>query len=499
MGADRMVRVLGPKGCASSLLVTFMLCCLAVSAVFAADAKTVDQLVNVRLAAVAGRIEVVSVNQQLSHLEYYQQIREQADVPLTFPHLTIPLPTPRTYGSLESLGNGRFRRGHGNAGLLFELAPAAGGQNLLPYQAVTLTGNMHGIWQVAMADERLAVLQDNLPLGRLALQGGRQTFSLDNLPATFDLGRVKYLVLRLEGASGTLALSGLAASRNRQGNGTAERAAWLWSSRQVPGNEQVVLERLQRHAIKRLYLQIDDDLQRFEPFLRRARAQGVTVYALDGAPDSHLQSAAILKRIESVTAFNRTCPQAAFSGFQLDVEPYLLQDFALDRQRHVAAYLALLDAARSRVGSSLSLSVALPFWFSRVPTRHKDLAQEVLNRADEVVVMAYRRNYEEVLQLSTPILAAGERAGKPVWLGVELTSLPDEEHQVLVPAGPDEHPALVLAGRRWKVSHTYQVRGSALSFAGAPALLVPFLQKKPAFSSFKGWAVHSLDVMDGFQ
>ena len=39
----------------------------------------------------------------------------------------------------------------------------------------------------------------------------------------------------------------------------------------------------------------------------------------------------------------------------------------------------------------------------------------------------------------------------------------------------------------------------ALSFAGAPALLVPFLQKKPAFSSFKGWAVHSLDVMDGFQ
>lgn len=466
------------------------------TAAFAADWEAVRRLADTRLAAVAGRIEVVRINGQLSHLEYYQQPVETPVLPSPLPQWSLPAVEPIPYGSLEVVGNGTFRKGSGPGGLLVPLAPQAGTLNLLPYHVVTIDSTSQGVWQVALADEQLVRQQDNWLLGSLASASGQQIFSLAAVPATFDRAKGRYLVFRLASTAGSLGLKNITLQRTAVNNRAIGRGAWLWDVRLLLGHEQALLEKLQRNAISRLYLQVDDQLQRLTPFLRLARAQGIAVYALDGAPDAHLQSEALLRRIASVAAFNRAYPQLAFSGFQLDVEPYLQKDFSLDQSRHLAAYLALLDAARRQAGVNLPISAAIPFWFAQVATPGRDLAQEVLQRVDEVVVMAYRREYEQVLQISTPILAAGEWAGKPVWLGVELTALPDEDHLVLLPAAVGDRSDLELAGRHWRSAHQYQVKGATLSFAGAPELLPGLLQQRPPFGSFQGWVVHSLDLLE---
>lgn len=466
------------------------------TSVAVAEWSAVERLADISLAAVAGRIEVVHINGHLSHLEYYKSQAELLDSRQQLPDWSLTIAEAKPYGSLESLGGGRFRKGTGAGGLILQFDTQSSILNLLPYHAVILHGAWRGDWQLALADERLARQQDNLVLGPLNGAKGKEAFSLQHLPASFDRARVRYLVFRLESATGSFELTGVNLHRSLVSAQQTGRAAWLWDTRRVFGHEQVVLKKLQRHAITRLYLQVDDQLQRYTPFLRLARAAGVEVYALDGAPDAHLQSAALLRRIALVAAFNRDHPQLAFSGFQLDVEPYLQKDFSLDQARHVASYLALLDEARRQAGAQLPLSAAIPFWFAQVTTPGRDLAQEVLLRVDEVVVMAYRRDYDQVVQISTPILAAGEWAGKPVWLGIELTSLADEEHLVLRPTAVGEQSDVELAGRRWRVASSYQVKGDMLSFAGAPELLPARLKQRPAFRSFQGWVLHSLEVLE---
>jgi len=464
--------------------------------VSAADWSAVQRLADSKLAAAAGRIEVVRINGQFSHLEYYRSQVELADLRPQLPDWSLPMVELKPYGSLKPLGGGRFYKGKGAGGLLLQLVSRPGSVSLLPYHTVTLQGAWCGDWLLAVADERLEQLQDNHLLGALTSDSGSQTFSLLQLPASFDRGRGRSFVFRLDSATGSLELKGITLQRSVVSDHQAGRAAWLWDTRRVIGHEQVMLRQLQRHAITRLYLQVDDHLSRYIPFLRLAHAAGVEVYALDGAPDAHLQNSALLGRIALVAAFNRDHPQLAFSGFQLDVEPYLQKDFSLDQARHVASYLALLNDARRQAGPAMPLSAAIPFWFAQVATAGRDLAQEVLQRVDEVVIMAYRREYEQVVQISTPILAAGEWAGKPVWLGIELTPLADEEHVVLLPAAESEHSDLELAGRRWRIVNSYQVKGNTLSLAGAQELLPALLKQRPPFSSFQGWVLHSLEVLE---
>ncbi|MDY0383240.1 MAG: hypothetical protein RBQ93_00735 [Trichlorobacter sp.] len=469
------------------------------TSVTATDWSAVKRLADNDLVAVADRLEVVRVSGQLSHLEYYASQAEPSNSRLQLPERSLPIIGAKPYGSLKALGGGRFQKGKGAGGLILQLASRADVVNLLPYHELTLHGTWQGDWQLSVADDRLAQRQDNHVLRPLTRSAGSQRFSLQQLPVSFDRARCRYFVLRLKSAAGSLELQGITLQRSLVSAQRAGRAAWLWDVRQVIGHEAVVLEKLQRHAITRLYLQVDDYLPRYAPFLRLARAAGVAVYALDGAPDGHMQSSSMLKRIASVAAFNREHPHLAFSGFQLDVEPYLQKDFSLNKARHIAAYLALFDEARRQAGPGLPLSAAIPFWFAQVATAGRDLAQEVLQRVDEVVVMAYRRDYDEVVQISTPILAAAEWVDKPVWLGIELTPLADEEHLVLRAAAEGEKSDLELAGRRWRVINSYQVKGDTLSLAGAPELLSALLRQRPPFTSFNGWVLHSLEVLERTQ
>ena len=138
----------------------------------------------------------------------------------------------------------------------------------------------------------------------------------------------------------------------------------------------------------------------------------------------------------------------------------------------------------------------MPFWFNKLPANGRDLSWEAVRRLDEVVVMGYRTDYSELLEITRPMLAAGEKLGKPVMLGIELMPVADELRDVLTRVPAYSPGALPLGGVYWKKMRSYTVPGSRLSFALNHNEVPVMLKKIPPFSSFKGWVLHSVEGLE---
>ena len=65
----------------------------------------------------------------------------------------------------------------------------------------------------------------------------------------------------------------------------------------------------------------------------------------------------------------------------------------------------------------------MPFWFTSTVHRSRPLAFAVMDRADEVAVMSYRTDVQELTAISEDTLRYGFLTGIPVWLGMETTRL----------------------------------------------------------------------------
>lgn len=479
------------------LLLTLIVIILSGCPAFAFDEQAVAALVDVKMAQKSSFMEVVTVAGKLSHIEYTQPDVRLEALPSPLPSLAFIEPELKTYGSLKEIAVNHFRRdGAGPGGLIFDLASPGKVRDLLAYQSLLLEGSFNGGWSVALADENLAKLDDNILLGALS-SSPSGIFSLAPIVAAINLSRCRYLVFRLDGVSGTFGLKRAVFSRIEAENTTQPLSAWLWDSKMPANSPLKLLERLKRHQISKLYMQINDDLEQFAPFIKEAAREGIAIWALDGSPDSVNDISPLLRRIEAVAAFNRNHPSSKFSGFQLDVEPYLLKDFSLKREEYSKKYLEMLNAANlhCRSGKFL-LSAAVPFWFNQLPVNGRDLSWETVRRLDEVVVMGYRTDYSELLEITRTLLAAGEKLGKPVMLGVELMPVPDEHHDVLTMVPANSPGALLLGGVYWKKIRSYNVPGSRLSFALLRKELPILLKKIPPFSSFKGWVLHSVEGLE---
>ncbi len=235
------------------------------------------------------------------------------------------------------------------------------------------------------------------------------------------------------------------------------RALWVWNTRTL------LAERAARTALtgllveggfNRVYLQLPGafahggagaDLTAALAALTAAlKRAGAEVWALDGAPEMAraAEHASVLARIAAIAAFNGVTPAAShFAGVQLDVEPYLLPEFAGDEQeRVVAEYLLLLAAVRARCqAAGLPFEAAVPFFFDGIGvTRrsgqelvYRPLVEEVLDRVDGIAVMDYRTTADGdngTLALAEQELLYASAVGKRVVLALETTELSDALH-----------------------------------------------------------------------
>jgi hypothetical protein len=161
--------------------------------------------------------------------------------------------------------------------------------------------------------------------------------------------------------------------------------------------------------------------------------------------------------------------------------------------------------------------VVIPFWFSSTIHKQRPLAFSVMDRVDEVAVMSYRTNADEVMAISDDILRYGALARVPVWLALETTSLLLERHVILKrehrtaladgvldPVGrtltlepPVNRKLSVQDHRMWfRIHHRTMVRPEHLSFAGRTEQdvqhMITDLFGRVHHSSFSGLIIHDL-------
>jgi hypothetical protein len=276
---------------------------------------------------------------------------------------------------------------------------------------------------------------------------------------------------------------------------------WLWDFRRVQGHEQEVMERLSRDHIKKVYIQISGDLEVFRPFLQYARERAITVFALDGSPDYIDDFHVLLEDVRKIREFNRAHPDTVFAGLQIDVEPYLKKDFHVRKNEYLRQYIMMAQELRRLTGEDIKLSFALPFWFDKLVIDKKPLSFQVTDIADEVVIMSYRTNYQELLDVASAELCYASSVGKPVFLGLELTKLPDEYHFIVdktkvtglsIPA-QTKNMSLKDPLGDLPVLRRYAVRSEKITFFQNKDRLPAFMAVAPPFRSFSGYVIHSYE------
>jgi len=279
---------------------------------------------------------------------------------------------------------------------------------------------------------------------------------------------------------------------------------WIWNYKKVIGREKDVTEKLLKYNIKRAYIQIGTDLEELKPFLKEAKAKGIEVFGLDGAPEHIDNYRILLEGAKRIRQFNQANRDLAFEGLQVDVEPYLKKDFNLKKEYYLRQYLKMAQDLRKAARKDIKLSFALPFWFDKFIIDGKPLSFYIIDIADEVVVMSYRTAYNEIVESAYNELCYGSSTDKPVFLGLEINRLPDEQHLVMNKNDlvrhlhTNESSAVLLLDPYSKppVFRRYEVKSENMTFFKKRWMLQSILSKTPPFKGFSGYIIHSYEGMD---
>lgn len=177
----------------------------------------------------------------------------------------------------------------------------------------------------------------------------------------------------------------------------------------------------------------------FAQCLATAHRQGLAVHALNGSADWLEESSRVsaARFLQTVFEYNAAAaPDARFDAIHLDVEPNALPAWKQGRREALAArYVDLLKACGPQVhGQRLVLAVDIPTSFAELALDAVPFLDVVLQCVDQCAVMAYKHDAGKVLRAAEPVVAAADRLGKQVWVGVSAK----REHL------PAEGPAAAL-------------------------------------------------------
>ena len=213
-----------------------------------------------------------------------------------------------------------------------------------------------------------------------------------------------------------------------------QRALWVWRPAFLHSEKEMkdLLQFARMRNIGTLFLftstrRLQEDPEAFRRVLRNAHRRMLAVQALNGEPhwifpEQRDEPRAFLKAVEE---FNReSSPDARFDAIHLDVEPQSLPEWksgASERTRRKLAerYLDFVKWTRRRTRESgIPLALDIPVAFNRIRVESGPLVEALLERADQVAVMAYRDEASEVLNHVAPSLHPAQRMGKQVWVGL---------------------------------------------------------------------------------
>ncbi|HEY4643476.1 MAG TPA: hypothetical protein VIH68_02020 [Bacteroidota bacterium] len=178
--------------------------------------------------------------------------------------------------------------------------------------------------------------------------------------------------------------------------------------------------------------------------VRWASEHGFRVYALAGEPEWSLPSYRRYAEafVRAVLDLNRRPPDALFSGIHLDVEPYLLIQFASPVLR-TRLYESIVQLHKHLAGlvhadPVLEYGADVPFWMIdsvRVDGRIATVAELILRSADHVAVLVYRDHAEGpngIVELAARHVVMAEKLGKRIYLGIETQELRFQEFRFIL-------------------------------------------------------------------
>jgi len=372
----------------------------------------------------------------------------------------------------------------GPCGHELELQTQGGALDALSYGTLHVRGEASGSVTLALADEEARRREDNVPLASLT---GRFDARIPLTPAArrMDLRRVVSLVVLPNTRTSTLVLNTLAFEQVQPARQqTAKRGFWVWEYRTALTQGEKIVATCRRFGCTRLLIQMpstadpDHVWQAYTQFLAMVQAQGIEAFALDGYPEAVYDLTPLLEKLHRLMAM---MAGKGFSGVQLDIEPYILDGFLADESGFLA-YLRVIDQVKAIVRGRARLSIVIPFWLTSQTVKGRPVGFSVMDLADEVAVMSYRTDVNELRTIADDILRYGDSTSSAVWLAVETRPLPLERHVVLRRETRRDLADAYLdrAARRlffapppgqdgldwFRVYHRVEVRPERLTFAG---------------------------------
>lgn len=404
-------------------------------------------------------------------------------------------------------------------GQRIELRPAGRSVDLMSYQMMRLRGMATGQVVVAIEDAAGHQREHTHPLTTVSGTFDL-TIPLKEIGRGVDLRYVTALVVSTEGESGQIQLSQMTVSQQES---VTKRPAgtgfWVWNYRAAIQDSAALFNTCRAQACSRMLVQmpsLNDDEATWRAYgrlLDLMQEAGIDALALDGYPEAIQEPQLLADKVRRLLQLVRP---GALSGIQLDIEPYLLPGF-LDDDAQLRRYLSTIEIVKEAIQGRARLSMVIPFWLATPTLDGRPLAYAVMDRADEVAVMSYRTDLDEVQDIAEDILRYGDVIETPVWLAVETTVLPLEQHVVLRrDLRPDRADALLdrerrrlrwkplaqpdadrLPGEWFRIHHRFTVQPERLTFAGRSRADVSRAMRQlldtTSHPSFAGVLIHDLD------
>ena len=388
----------------------------------------------------------------------------------------------------------------------------------LSYTTLHLRGTATGRATFSLADHETDRRQDNVPV--ITVTGPFNLHvSLREAGRRLDLRRLSALVLRADGGVVQLALEECTLIREPDTARSSPGVGfWVWDYRAAIMDPHAMIKACQNAGCSRLLIQIpaiseDETLwASYATLFPFAKARHIDAFALDGYPEAIQEPGVLAAKVKRLLALVHW---DVIAGVQVDIEPYLVPGFFAD-ESGPRRYLETIDRLKEAIAGRTRLSVVMPFWFTSPTVQGRPIAYSVIDRVDEVAIMSYRTEIDEILAIADDTLRYGTLAQVPVWLAVETTPLPVERHVVLRREGrrevadayvdDDRHrlvmeppPRSVDPPRRlvwFRVHHRVTVRPERVTFAGRSrtevrAMVKTIAQETPN-RSLAGVLIHDL-------
>ncbi|MEW6329873.1 MAG: hypothetical protein AB1560_00275 [Pseudomonadota bacterium] len=232
----------------------------------------------------------------------------------------------------------------------------------------------------------------------------------------------------------------------------APRAAWVWEADTFrllddDAHREEIFSFLAQRKLGILYLYADefrgrnairDEPDKYRRLIAALRERGCKVYALLGSwylktpeyilPERRKTAVQMFQNVIRYNANSR--PAERFDGVNIDIEPYLLDDWNEKLMLRATQYLDLAAEfmrLKQKAGSALAVGPAMPFWFDGIEQvewrgKRKRLSDHVQDVYDYVAIMDYRnfaRGRDSIIAHAKDELEYADRMGKTVVIGVE--------------------------------------------------------------------------------